>query len=65
MQVLAMLIIFPKHSLSLMIALRYFYEILLGLRADILLYLSMALVNFLFEKGGHIDMGIFHLIGIY
>lgn len=58
MLALAMLIVFSKHSSSLTIALRYLHEILLRLEADMLLYLLMVLVNSLFEKGGHIDMGL-------
>jgi len=62
MQVLVILTIFPKYSLSLTIALRYFHEILLGLKTDMLLHLSMVLVNSLFEKGGYIDMSLVNIL---
>jgi len=45
MYTLAILTMFSKHSSSLTIILKYFHEILLGPRADELLYLSMVLVN--------------------
>ena len=41
----AIAIIFFKQSLSFIMHLRYLYESLLGLGADILLHLTMALVN--------------------
>jgi len=53
-----MLMIFSKYLLSLTIALRCFHKILLGPEVDILLHLSMALVNSLFEKELYIDLGL-------
>ena len=47
---LVMLTMFFKHSTSLTIALRCFYETLLGLEVNELLRLLMALINSLFEK---------------
>jgi len=61
-QVLAILTIFPKYLSSLTIALRYYHEILLGLETDILLHLSIVLVNSLFEKRGHIDMSLVNIL---
>jgi len=58
---LAILTMFPKHSSSLTIILRYFHEILLGSGADKLLHVLMALINSFLEKGLHRNDG---LVGI-
>jgi len=60
-QALAILTIFSKHSSSLTIALRCFYEILLGPELDKLLHLSIALMNSFLEKELHDDSS---LVGI-
>jgi len=54
---LAMLTILLRYIVSLIIALKYFHEILSGLGIDELLYLSMALLNSSFEKSGHSNIG--------
>ena len=54
---LVMLTMFFKHSTSLTIALRCFYETLLGLEVNELLHLLMALINSLFEKEGQYKKG--------
>ena len=46
---------FFKHPASLMTALRCFYKTLSEPEIDELLHLSIALINFLFEKEGHSD----------
>ena len=43
--VLAIVMIFFKHVLSLIMCLRYFYNSLSGLGTDMLLHLTIALVN--------------------
>ena len=55
MYILAILMKFFKHSVFLTITLKCFYKILSRLKVDKLLYLSITLVNFLFEKEGHIN----------
>ena len=57
-QVLAILMIFLRHALSLMIHLRWLYESLSGLGADNLLYLVIDLVNSSFKKDGHLLDGL-------
>ena len=52
-QAFAMLTMFFKHDLSLMICLRCLYSSLSGLGIDELLYLLIALVNSFYEKGYH------------
>ena len=54
-QALAMLIIKFKHISSLIICLRNFHKILLGLGADELLHLLIASLNSSFEKGFHLE----------
>jgi len=61
MHVLTMLTIFSKYLFSLTITLRYFHETLSGLGADKLLHLSMALINFLFEKGLPVNEGLVNI----
>ena len=58
MYILAILTMFSKHSSSLTIILKCFYEILLEPRADELPHLSMVLVNSFLEKGLHRDDGL-------
>jgi len=58
---LTMLVIFFKYILSLMITLRCFQDTLSGLVVDKLLYLVIALLNFLLENRAHIIAG---LVGI-
>ena len=50
-QVLAILIIFFKHKLSLSMYLRWLYESLFRLGVDKLLHLSIILVNSFLENG--------------
>ena len=56
-----MLTIFSKYLFSLTITLRYFHETLSGLGADKLLHLSMALMNFLFEKGLQVNKSLVNI----
>ena len=53
MYILAILMKFFKHLVFLTITLKCFHKILSKLKVDKLLHLSITLVNFLFEKGGH------------
>jgi len=55
MYTLVILIIFFEHLVFLTITLRCFHKTLLKSKVNKLLHLSMALVNFLFEKEGYID----------
>ena len=55
---LVMLTMFSKHLSSLMISLRYFYEILSSPGADELLYLLMAVINFSLKKRVYIEYGL-------
>ena len=49
---LAILIIFSKHLMSLITALRCFYKTLSELGVNKLLHLLIALINFSFDKKG-------------
>jgi len=53
MHVLVMLTILDKHLLSSIIDLRYLQEIQFGPGMDVLLYFTIAFLNFFFEKIGH------------
>jgi len=54
MHMLALMIFF-KQPIYLTTTLRYFHEVLSGLRVDKLLHLLIVLVNSLFEKGNQIN----------
>jgi len=57
MQVLAILMIETKQSLTLITFFKIFHEILLGPEAEKLLHLLMASLNSTFEKGFHSNTG--------